>query len=216
MKNSFNWGFLILGIGLLIIATLIGNSAKAASYDIKPDTVHEALTADRASVKAEKVMDGITDVVITLAVSETTTVQRVILQCDATTQSLNVFYYMDDVLGGKAKGATNFMINVYDNASQGYLPGGNVSVFDGANHKQNLRSALETLNKLNGIGYISFEFYESNGGIDHNPVAHSMLLPSSYNKKILEAIDSVPGSEGCKIDGGFTTVSPLKNLSDSI
>jgi hypothetical protein len=213
MNNMLKIMLASLAICLL---ACISTFALAASYDIKETVVSKALVADRASVTAEKVSAGVTDIVITLAVAETKTVQRVILQCDATTQSLNVYYYLHDELGGKAKGATNFMLNVYDGPDSGYLHGGNISVFDGAAHKDNLRSSLERMKKLGGIGFISFEFYEQISGIGATPIAHSMLLPSSYVDKILAAIDSVPDSEGCNINGGFTTTYPLNNLSDSI
>lgn len=213
MNNMFK--IILAGLAIIFVV-LVSNSSQAASYDVKETVINKALVADRASVEANKVMDGITDIAITLGVSETKTVQRVILQCDATSQSLNVFYFLNDALGNKATGATNFMVNVYDGPELGYLHGGNISVFDGAVSKDNLRKAFERLKQLGGVGYISFEFYEKLEDNKKSPIAHTMLLPSSYVDKIISAMDKVPGSEGCNIDGGFTTVYPLKNLSDSI
>lgn len=188
-----------------------------AAYDIKPDAVATtpALVADRASVTSEKVMDGITDVVLTLAHSPTKTVQRVILQCDATQQTVTSFYYLKDTLGGKAKGATGFQVNVYNGPDQGYLHNGDVMVYDSQNAKDNLRNSFNRLKQLNGVGYISFEFFETHDDIDHTPIAHTMLLPSSYLPKILAAMDKYPESQGCNIPGGFVSVYELKSLKDA-
>jgi hypothetical protein len=205
--------FLIaLCVSLCGYATVV----QAASYDVKEDVKQTALVADRASVSADKVMDGIADVTLTLKNTETNTVQRVVLQCDTTQATITAFYYMNDVLGGKAQGATGFLVNVYDGPDGGYKHGGDVKVFDSTKDKDNLRKSFERLKKLNGAGFISFEFFETTGGINQNPIAHSMLLPSGYLSKILNAMDEYPDAKGCQINGGATSVYPLKNLTDTI
>jgi hypothetical protein len=188
----------------------------AASYDIKDDVKQTALVADKASVTADKVMDGIADITLTLQNTEKNVTQRVVLQCDTTQQTITSFYYLNDVLGGKAKGATGFLVTVYDGPDGGYKHNGDVKVFDSTKTKDNLRKSFDRLKKLNGVGFISFEYVETTGGIDQNPVAYSMLLPSGYLSKILEAMDKFPDVDGCRIDGGAVSVYPLKNLTDSI
>lgn len=178
-------------------------------------TIMPAPQADHAGVQADKVMNGITDITIDMVNSKTNTKERVMLQCDATTQSLNIFYYMNDVLGGKAKSAKHFRIAVYGNGQDGYHPGGDGVIFDGSNEKDNLRAGLEKAKVLDGKGFLSFEFYKVKDGKEQ-PVANSMLIPSYFAKQILEAADGIVGSEGCNINGGFTSVYPLKNLTDQI
>lgn len=190
--------------------------AMAASYDVKEDVKQPALVADLASVSADKVMSGIADITLTLKNSETNTTQRIVLQCDTTQQTITSFYYLNDVLGGKAKGATGFQVNVYDGPDAGYKHNGDVKLFDSSKDKDNLRKSFDRMKKLNGVGFMSFEFFETTNGIDHNPVAHSMLLSSSYLKKILAAMDEFPDVDGCSINGGAVSVYPLKNLTDSI
>lgn len=188
----------------------------AASYDIKEDVKQPALVADLASVSADKVMSGIADITLTLKNSETNTTQRIVLQCDTTQQTITSFYYLNDVLGGKAKGATGFQVNVYDGPDSGYKHNGDVKLFDSSKDKDNLRKSFDRMKKLNGVGFMSFEFFETTNDIDHNPVAHSMLLSSSYLNKILAAMDEFPDVDGCSINGGAVSVYPLKNLTDSI
>lgn len=198
---------------LLLVAILYTTGSFAASYDVKEDVAVPAVRADRVGVQADKVMNGITD--ITLTQSHAGDVQKFILQCDATTQTINVFYYLNDTLGGKAKGATNFRLTVYGNGDEGYKKGGDATVFDGQVTSDNLRKGLEKLKVLNGAGFISFEIVEAHDGID-NPIAYSFLIPSSYGDRILQAVDGVQGSEGCNIPGGFVSMYSLKSLKDSI
>lgn len=203
-------------IALCISLCGYGTVAQAASYDIKEDVKQPALVADLASVSADKVMDGITDVTLTLKNKATNTIQRVILQCDTTQQTITTFYYLDDTTGIKAKGATGFLVNVYGDPSTGYKHGGDVKVFDSTKDKDNLRNGFNRLKNLNGAGFISFEFFETVNGIGETPIAHSMLLSSGYLNKILSAMDKYPDAQGCDINGGAVSVYPLKNLTDSI
>ncbi len=203
-------------IALALMLAGFATTAIAASYDIKPDVAQPVLVADRAEVSADKVMDGIADITLTLHDSKANVTQRVILQCDVTQQTITSFYYMDDVTGGKAKGATGFQINVYDGPDSGYKAGGDYLAFDSVKDKDNLRKSFDHMKKLNGVGFLSFAYYETNGGIKANPVAHSMLLSSSYLPTIVAAMDKFPDAEGCRINGGAVSVYPLKNLTDSI
>lgn len=200
---------------IICFSLMCSGFSMAASYDIKEDVPHSALVADYASVTSDKVMDGVADITLTLQNKASNTTQRVMLQCDTTQQTITSFYYMKDVLGGKAKGANGFQINAYNNADEGYKHNGDVSVFDSTKDNYNLRKSFDLLSKLDGAGFISFEFFETNGGIDHSTIAHSMLLPSSYLPKILEAMDKYPDADGCRINGGAVSVYPLKNLTDS-
>lgn len=196
----------------LIIALVVGLYLSGA---IAAPQTPALPKADHAGVRADKVMNGITDITVDMVNSETNTQQRVMLQCDATTASLNVFYYMNNVLGEKAKGASNFRITVYGNGEDGFHPGGDAVLFDSAKAKNNLRDGLLLANKLQGKGYIGFEFYTVEKGKEA-AIAQSLLLPSTYAADILKAANTIQGSGGCDIDGGFTTVYPLKNLTDQI
>lgn len=203
---------------IALCVTLCGYATvvQAASYDVKEDVKQPALVADLASVSADKVMDGIADITLTLENKATNTKQRIMLQCDTTQQTITSFYYLDDTTGAKAKGATGFLVNVYDGPDAGYKHGGDVKVFDSTKSKDNLRNSFNRLKKLNGVGFISFEYFESNPQMGQLPIAHSMLLSSGYLDKILAAMDKYPDVQGCSINGGFVSVYPLKNLTDSI
>lgn len=203
----------IFALAALAFAFFASTKADAASYDVKEVPAQVVTKAAKVSISTDKVMNGITDITINAFAGKTT--ERYILQCDATTQTLNVFYFLKDTTGGKAKGATGFAITVYDNDDQVYTQGGKVEVFDGQNTKVNLRKALDRLLQLKGVGYIVFEFYENVDGIGRSPVAYSLQISSKEVPHILQAIDAVQGSEGCNIDGGFTSVHSLKNLTDS-
>ncbi|QYN80087.1 putative exopolygalacturonase [Kosakonia phage Kc263] len=202
--------FLYAALVTIVIVVILQFTNKAEAT-----TTMQAPRADHAGVQADKVMNGITDITVNMLNSKTNTHERVLLQCDSTTQSLNVFYYMNDVLGGKAKGATQFRIAVYGNGEDGYHAGGDGTIFDGGNMNDNLRDKLQAMQILDGKGFLSFEFYTVKDGKEI-PVASSMLVPSYLAKQILQAVDNIAGSEGCNIDGGFTTVYPLKNLTDQI
>lgn len=201
-------------LALLVITLLYTTNSFAASYDVKEDVgVVATERADRVGIQADKVMNGITDITITQ--SKDGNVQKFILQCDATTKTINLFYFLNDTLGNKAKGATNFRITVYGNGNDGYNKGGDATVFDGQVTTDNLRSGIKKLEALNGAGFINFEIVEAHDGLD-NPIAYSYLIPSSYGARILQAVDGVQGSEGCDIDGGFVGMYSLKSLRDSI
>lgn len=191
-------------------------NASGASYDIKSDTVQPATVANAVIVSADKVMNGIADITVTLENTTTNTKQRIMLQCDVTQQTITAFYYLNDVLGNKAKGANGFQINVYGDPAIGFKHNGEVKVFDSTSDKDNLRNSFNRLKKLQGAGFISFEFYETNGNIDHSTIAHSMLFSSGYLEKILEAMDKYPDVNGCDISSGAVSVYSLKNLTDTI
>lgn len=211
MQNkTLVWIFAIIA---LVAALMAATSSKAASYDIKEVAAQQVVKAAKVTVSTDKVMNGITDITINAYNGKTS--ERFILQCDATTQSLNVFYYLKDTIGTKAKGATGFAITVYDNEDTVYTQGGKVEVFDGQDTKANLRKSLDRLLQLKGVGYVVFEFYEHVDGIGRSPVAYSLQIPSTEIPRIIQAIDSVQGSEGCNIDGGFTSVYSLKNLTST-
>lgn len=174
-----------------------------------------ALQADHVGIRADKVMNGVTDITLDLVNDQTHTQERILLQCDATSQSLNVFYYLNDILGGKAKSATRFRINVYGNGRDGLFPKGDSTIFDGSDINSNLRKNLNAVKVLEGRGFISFEFFTVKEGQEMT-IAHSMLIPSYFAEQMLKSADTITYSEGCDINGGFTTVHPLKNLSDQI
>jgi len=216
--NPFAYLATIMPFRVAVMIMMIGfaNIAIAASHNVKPDPFYPALVADRAEVTADKVMDGIADVTLTLHDSKANVTQRVVLQCDVTQQTITTYYYLDDLTGGKAQGATGFQVNVYDGPDDGYKANGDVKIFDSIKDKDNLRKSFDRMKKLNGVGFFSFEFYETRGGIKANPVAHSMLLSSSFLPAIFAAMDKYPDAEGCRINGGAVSVYPLKNLTDSI
>lgn len=190
--------------------------ANAASYDIKRDVKEPAYVADMATITADKVMGGVVDITLTMRDSGAKVTQRVMLQCDTTQQTVTAFYYMDNIMGYKAGGANGFQVNVYGTPADGYYHNGDVKVYDSSNVKDNLRKSFNRMKKLDGTGFISFEFTETKGDIDHNTVAHSMMLPATYLNKIFAAMDKYPDADGCSIDGGFVSVYPLKNLTDEI
>lgn len=201
---------------IICLQLFFSGFAMSASYDVKEDIKQPAMIADLASVSTDKVMDGIADITLTLKNKATKTTQRVTLQCDTTQQTITAFYYLNDTLGGKAKGATGFLVNVYDGPDGGYKHGGDVKVFDSTKDKDNLRTSFNRLKKLNGVGFISFEFFETVNGVGQSPIAHTMLLSSGYLNNILGAMDKYPDVKGCAINGGAVSIYPLKNLTNSI
>lgn len=204
----------IAAFTLLVFAFLYTTTSRAAAYDIKEDTFIPTLVAAKTVIKAEKVMNGITDLSFNMYNGKEQ--QKVILQCDSTTETVNVFYYLKDTVGGKATGATGFAITVYGNGDKGYAQNGHAVVFDGLDPADNLRHGLDRLRDLNGLGFIVFEFYQIVDGQGRSPIAFSMMIPSTQIDTILKAIDSIEGSGGCNIPGGFTSVYSLKSLKDSI
>lgn len=198
-----------------LIAIVIVGVLHISRSDAEAPIGTEALRADRVGVRADKVMNGITDITIDMVNNETNLRERILLQCDATSQSLNVFYYLNDIMGGQAKSATRFRINVYGNGHDGFIPRGDTTVFDGGNINNNLRQNLNAIKVLEGKGFISFEFFKVADG-EEMTIAHSMLIPSYFAEQILKSADTITYSEGCDINGGFTTVRPLKNLTDQI
>lgn len=205
----------ILAITILVLAFLYTTSSKAASYDIKEDVIDSPafVIAERTSVSAEKVMNGVTDLDVTMSAGKDT--QRVIIQCDANTQSLNVFYYMKDVLGGKAKGATGMAITLYYADTTEYVPLGLGAMFQSEKQGKNLRNALTKISGMDDNGVAVLEFYEVMADGSHSTVAYSQALKAKYFASMVTSIDAIEGSEGCNIDSGFASISPLVRLGNN-
>ncbi|QGH72103.1 hypothetical protein N1M2_240 [Klebsiella phage N1M2] len=206
-------------VALILIVLFAGfvysGKSAAAAYDIKEDIEVKSIVAQSAVVKAEKVMNGVVDGIFTMKFGKTT--QKFIMQCDKNQETVTMYYYMKDITGYKAKGATGFKITAYNNAEGGYTPGDESVVYDSADSNDNLQAAITKLNILveHNVGIIAFEFYEDVSGIGKSPVAYSMMFSPKVAVTILGKMNAIENGI-CNIDAGFSTVTPLARLTDSL
>lgn len=212
MKKSQS--LFMMFIIVLIAGGLYSCSARGASYDIKEDIVLPALPKNAVvSVKAEKVMDGVTDLNVYTQVGKNK--ERFILQCDANQQTMSVYYFMKDTLGGKAKGADAWGITLYEGTDTHYVEGGRGFIYNSEIIGSNFREKLSKIANSGINGYMVFEFYQTMADGSRSTIAQSNPIKFSVAKDMLKAVDAIPNSEGCNLEGGFTTVQPLVRYGDS-
>lgn len=206
-------------VALILIVLFAGfvysGKSSAAAYDIKDDIEVKSVVAQSTIVKAEKVMNGVVEGTFTMKFGKVT--QKFIMQCDKSHETVTMYYYMKDITGYKAKGATGFKITAYNNAEGGYTPGDEVVLYDSADSSNNLQAAITKLNILveHNVGVVAFEFYEEVHGIGKSPVAYSMMFSPKAAVVALNKINTIENGV-CNIDAGFSTVTPLAHLSDSL
>lgn len=207
--------FAALTLTLIFAVMMYCGSSKAASYDIKEDTATPSLIAKATNVHAEKVMDGVVDGIFEMRSGKVQ--QKFIMQCDKNQETVTMYYYMNDTTGYKAKGATGFKITAYNSPDEDYTPGGAAFVYDSADSTTNLQEGITRLNALvkAKVGAVVFEFYEDVQGIGQSPVAYSMMISPSAAVTALNKMNVIQNGV-CDIDGGFSTVTPLARLKDSL
>lgn len=195
----------------VLISAISSQIACAAAYDPKP-VDYRNVVADKVLVEHDRIMDGVDEFIITGRKGAVT--EKFRLTCNAGEARLDIMYYLKDINGGKAEGATGMTLQHYP--ARTYQM--NISI----DHSDTLMDSLLTANLAQTVskmldyksGTFVFHFYQNDGSFDHMPLAYSFqypakLLASELGKALVDA-----KATSCDIKSGNSQLSVLKRLVD--
>lgn len=195
----------------LLISALLSQAVCAAAYDPKP-VEYRNVVADNVQVEHDRIMDGVDEFIITGKKGKVT--EKFRLTCNAGEARLGILYYLKDIYGDKAEGATGMTLQ--------YYPAGAHQMNISIDHPDTLMDSLLTANLAQAVstmqerktGTFVFHFYYNDSSFDHVPLAYSFqypvnLLAPSLGKALVNA-----KTTSCDIKSGNSRLSPLKRLAD--
>lgn len=195
----------------LLVSALLSQVVCAAAYDPKP-VEYRNVVADNVQVEHDRIMDGVDEFIITGRKGEIT--EKFRLTCNADEARLNILYYLKDIYGDKADGATGMTLQ--------YYPAGAHQIDISIDHPDTLMDSLLAANLAQTVsamqerktGTFVFHFYHNDSSFDHVPLAYSFqypakLLASALGKALVDA-----RATSCDIKSGNSQLSPLKRLVD--
>jgi hypothetical protein len=193
----------------LFVCALLSQTACAAAYDPKP-VEYRNVVADNVQVEHDRIMDGVDEFIITGRKGEIT--EKFRLTCNAGEARLNIMYYLKDIYGDKAEGATGMTLQ--------YYPAGAHQMNISIDHPDTLMDSLLTANLEQAVskmldhktGTFVFHFYHNDSSFDHVPLAYSFQYPA---KLLAHALGkALADSTSCDLESGNSVLSPLKRLVD--
>ena len=195
----------------LLVSALLSQAGYAAAYDPKP-VEYQNVVADNVQVEHDRIMDGVDEFIITGRKGEIT--EKFRLTCNADEARLNILYYLKDIYGDKADGATGMTLQ--------YYPAGAHQMNISIDHPETLMDSLLTANLAKAVskmldhktGTFVFHFYHNDSSFDHVPLAYSFqypakLLAPALGKALVDAKATL-----CDIKSDNSQLSPLKRLVD--
>ncbi|HEN3276737.1 TPA: hypothetical protein U5D23_003067 [Yersinia enterocolitica] len=201
----------MLMVFTLLVSALLSQAVCAAAYDPKPIEYRNEV-ADNVQVEHDRIMDGVDEFIITGRKGEIT--EKFRLTCNADEARLNILYYLKDIYGDKADGATGMTLQ--------YYPAGAHQMNISIDHPETLMDSLLTANLAKAVskmldhktGTFVFHFYHNDSSFDHVPLAYSFqypakLLAPALGKALVDAKATL-----CDIKSGNSRLSPLKRLVD--
>lgn len=194
-----------LGLGVLFFMALafsVTHNAKASELTYSYHT-----TATSA-----KVMDGISDVIITTSDRKAKSQEKVIFQCDTTTESVNIFYYLHNGEGVKLTGAEGMTIVAYNQNDTQTKANAEV-LYDSSSDKASIREALDLINKMDPEGTFVLQFWKWDESFDQVVVGNSMMIPRDVAQVILDKLEAVDPLNDCDIHSEFSSTYSLKNFN---
>lgn len=195
----------------LLVSALLSQAGYAAAYDPKPIEYRNEV-ADNVQVKHDRIMDGVDEFIITGRKGEIT--EKFRLTCNADEARLNILYYLKDIYGDKADGATGMTLQ--------YYPAGAHQMNISIDHPETLMDSLLTANLAKAVskmldhktGTFVFHFYHNDSSFDHVPLAYSFQYPAKLLAPALGKALVDAKATSCDIKSGNSQLSPLKRLVD--
>lgn len=201
----------MLMVFTLLVSTLLSQAVCAAAYDPKPIEYRNEV-ADNVQVEHDRIMDGVDEFIITGRKGEIT--EKFRLTCNADEARLNILYYLKDIYGDKADGATGMTLQ--------YYPAGAHQMNISIDHPETLMDSLLTANLAKAVskmldhktGTFVFHFYHNDSSFDHVPLAYSFQYPAKLLAPALGKALVDAKATSCDIKSGNSQLSPLKRLVD--
>ncbi|RYM52064.1 hypothetical protein [Serratia proteamaculans] len=195
----------------LSVSALLSQAVCAAAYDPKP-VEYRNVVADNVRVEHDRIMAGVDEFIITGTKGKIT--EKFRLTCNADEARLGIMYYLKDIYGGKAEGATGMTLQ--------YYPAGAHQMNISIDHPDTLMDSLLTANLAQAVskmpdhktGTFVFHFYHNDSSFDHVPLAYSFQYPSKLLAPALGKALVDAKATSCDIKSGNSQLSPLKRLVD--
>ncbi|WP_449758691.1 hypothetical protein [Erwinia persicina] len=195
----------------LLVSTLLSHAVCAAAYDPKPVEYRNEV-AENVQVEHDRIMDGVDEFIITGKKGKVT--EKFRLTCNADEARLGIMYYLNDIYGGKAEGATGMTLQ--------YYPAGAHQMNISIDYPDTLMDSLLTANLAQAVskmlahktGTFVFHFYHNDSSFDHVPLAYSFQYPAKLLGPALEKALVDAKATSCDIKSGNSQLSPLKRLVD--
>ncbi len=195
----------------LLFSVLLSRAVCSAAYDPKPAEYHNVV-ADSVQVEHERIMDGVDEFIITGKKGEVA--EKFRLTCHTDAARLNILYYLKDIYGDKAEGATGMTLQ--------YYPAGAHHMNISIDHPDTLMDSLLTANLAQAVSAIQerktgtfvFHFYYNDSNFDHVPQAYSLQYPAQLLAPALRKVWVGAKVTSCDIQSGHSLLSPLKSLVD--
>ncbi|MFG0430780.1 hypothetical protein [Serratia liquefaciens] len=195
----------------LLISALLSQAVYAAAYDPKP-VEYRNVAADNVQVDHDRIMDGVDEFIITGKKGKVT--EKFRLTCNADEARLGILYYLKDIYGDKAEGATGMTLQ--------YYPAGAHQMDISIDHPDTLMDSLLTANLAQAVstmqerktGTFVFHFYYNDSSFDHVPLAYSFQYPANLLAPALGKALVNAKATSCDIKSGNSRLSPLKRLVD--
>ncbi|WP_324285004.1 hypothetical protein Q5384_20395 [Enterobacter ludwigii] len=196
---------------LIIVAVLWTQAGRTAAYDPKP-VRYTGVVAGNVQVTHDPIMQGVDDFIITATRGKES--QRFILTCNGPEKRLNVLYWLKDITGGKASGATGMTIQYYPEGEHQMKAHAEhlVTLFDSQVSPDLTRAASQMLEHKTGS--VVFHFYENDGVSTHGPLAWSWQYPVRTLAPALAGALVSAGAGHCSLTQGNTQIAPLRRLAD--
>ncbi|EPF0316202.1 hypothetical protein ACSN7O_003562 [Enterobacter chuandaensis] len=196
---------------LIVVAVLWTQVSRAAAYDINPVIV-TGVVAGNVQVIHDHIMEGVDDFIISATKGQE--MQKFILTCNGPEKRLNILYWLQDITGGQASGATGMTIQYYPEGehhmkSHAEQP---VTLFDSQVSADLTRAASRMLDYKTGS--VVFHFYENDGVSDRGPLAWSWQYPVRKLAPALAGVLVSAGADNCSLAKGNTQIAPLRRLAD--
>ena len=196
---------------LIVVAVLWTQVSRAAAYDIKPVNVTGEV-AGNVQVTHDRIMDGVDDFIISATKGKET--QKFILTCNGPEKRLNILYWLKDITGGKASGATGMAIQYYPEGEPQMKAHAEqrLTLFDRQLSPALTRAASRMLDYKKGS--FVFHFYENDGVSDHGPLAWSWQYPARKLAPALAGALVSSRADNCSLAQGNSQIAPLRRLAD--
>lgn len=196
---------------LIVVPMLWTQVSRAAAYDIKPVLVTGEV-AGNVQVMHDHIMDGVDDFIISATKGKET--QKFILTCNGPEKRLNILYWLQDITGGKASGATGMTIQYYPEGEHQMKAHAEqpVALFDSQLSPDLTRAASRMLDYKKGS--FVFHFYENDGISDHGPLAWSWQYPAAKLAPALAGALVSARANNCSQAQGETRIASLARLVD--
>lgn len=196
---------------LIVVAVLWTQVSRAAAYDIKPVIITGEM-AGNVQVAHDRIMGGVDDFIISATKGKET--QKFILTCNGPEKRLNILYWLQDITGGKASGATGMTIQYYPEREHKMKAHAEqpLTLFDSQLSPDLTRAASRMLDYKKGS--FVFHFYENDGVSDHGPLAWSWQYPARKLAPALAGALVSARADSCSLAQGNTQIAALRRLAD--